>query len=281
MKKQQHFKTKLNVFTTDNKGRSGLIMACKNGHNKMVEYLLKNAYSKYKHDEKSLENLLTIQKNNENALHLCAQSGNDEAIDKLFAFCPDVCKTLHNVGDEDGQTPFYDACYYNKLECAKKLITLKNVNMRDKNGRSPFSVAIEQGNDKITNFLCNSEEFKVDIEKDDSELAVEKGHTRILCQILSRKIAINNITDIDGLKKHNILSLSMVDSWLNVCLSNGNLGLFSFLTKLQEFGLKKENKFSYIKTLLNINTQKIQNDVSGQYEKMRKGTPKMTTVDFF
>ena len=65
MKKQQHFKTHINLFTTDNKGRSGLIMACLTGHNKMVEYLFKNVYSKYKHDEKSLENLLTNKKNNQ------------------------------------------------------------------------------------------------------------------------------------------------------------------------------------------------------------------------
>ena len=266
MSKQQHFKIKINVFTTDNQGRSGLIMACLFGHNKMVEYLLENAY-----DEKSLKNLLTNKKNNQNALHYCAESGNDEAIDKLFAFCPDVCKTLRNVGDQDGDTPFFNACYYNKLECAKKLITLKNVNMRDKNGWSPFSGAIRQGNDKITNFLCNSEEFEVDISKEDLDLAVEKGDLRILCQILSKEIKINNIFDISGLKKDSILSLSMVDEWLNVCLSNNNLGLYSFLTKLKEFGLKKENKFSYIKTLLNINREKIKNDVSGEDEKMRKG----------
>ena len=274
MAKQQQFKTKMNVFSTDNTGRSGLMYAWDLGHNNTVEYLLRNVYSEYKHDAESLENLLINKKDNSrNALHSCAAHGNDEAIDKLFAFCPGVCKTLCNVGDDKfGMTPFFTACYHNKLECAKKLITSKNVNMGDKDGFSPFYGAVFNGNDKITNFLCNNSKYEVDITKEDLNLAVEKGYTTIVCQILLREMQRKNIANVDGLKKCNILSLSMVDEWLIKSHSNNSLGLFSFLTRLKEFGLKKENKFSYIKTLLNINTHKVKNDATGQYEKMRKGT---------
>ena len=65
-----------------------------------------------------------------------------------------MCKTLRNVrDDEDGCTPFYMTCYYNNLKCVKKLITLENFNMRNKNGWSPFGAAIDEGKYKITNFL--------------------------------------------------------------------------------------------------------------------------------
>ena len=57
------------------------------------------------------------------------QHGNISSSDEygqiaLFAFCRGVCERLWNVVDDKyGWTPFFRACYYNKLECVKKLIT--------------------------------------------------------------------------------------------------------------------------------------------------------------
>lgn len=265
LSRQKDFDTKLDIIATANHGINAFVAACYNNQNNIVDYLLKNVFSD--RDSDNVDELLVNKKNNKTALHFCAQAGNAAAIDKLFEFYPKICKEHCNSCDSLGQTPFLKACYNNRLECAKKLMTKENINVADNNKRTPFEYAIRNGHDRITNFLCND----VKITAEHCQLSVKNGHTTILCQLLLAQMDRNNTQDIEGLLNNEILNEKMVNEWLDICHKQGNSGLAAFLTKLKENGLKQKNSFAYIKTLLTMNSDETRNDIGSLYDAMRKG----------
>lgn len=257
----------------DNNGCNGLMRACASNHSDVVSYLLNNVYNDLENDEK--EQLLYNKQNGNTAILECAIVGNVKSIELLFEFCQEACEKHCNVRNKSGRTPFWYACKHNRLKCAEKVITRENVNMADNGDQAPLYVAVEGGHDKMTNLLCGQDKYDADVTNIHLKLAVEKGNTIILCQLLLARIRRMNINDISQLqdKKNGILNDTVADEWLNICHKKGNLGLYSFLTKLKKNGLDKKNGFDYIKALLTMSSDddKNKDGVDILYTRMRKG----------
>lgn len=289
MSMQSHFKTKIDSFATSKSGMNGLTHACKNNHIDIVRYLLNDVYGGI-NDIKKAQQILYNQEKNRNAFYYIAYWDNVEMIEEIDKFCcgignnkqeailfhKDMCNTR---SDDTASTPFIIACEKNSLECVRQLITQENVNMANSHRASPLYQAIGHGNDQIVKFLCENDDFTVDITKDDLNLCVETGSTTILCLLLLGQMKQKNVSGVESLNKYGILNVDIVNEWLQKCGNKENWAMYGFLTKLKEKGLSGRNRdnqysaFSNISRLLTMTGQTgAKNDNTDSYNLMRKGT---------
>ena len=149
-----------------------------------------------------------------------------------------------------------------------------------------MTISIATDNELICKYLCNlilskNNSVNYKISENDINYAIAYGRIEILCLLLSTMIKIvnnnyndnsmnNEINSIKQLSQYGILNSNLIDEWLNECKLNNNSALYSFLTKLNENGLKKNN-FYYFLLLLNKNSGNGNDEIDTLYKQLRKG----------
>jgi len=146
--------TEYNIKIKNKKGQIPLMVAIENKNNESIKILLSDDCNKYKIDNDCNSFLINIILKYINSNEL------EDLVDLLIENGTDK-----NEVNNHNATALHVACRYNLYKLIPKLITEKNVNMRDKNGKTPLLIAIEQKNSDCIKFLLskNSDNYNIDV----------------------------------------------------------------------------------------------------------------------
>ena len=171
-------------------GENALHLAVKGEHVEVVELLLEKLRM---FDGKWIDRSYNT-KNTEGktALHLAVELRN-ESIIKLLLKCANI---KVDASDNNGRTPFMEACIRRSKKLMKILSKVSDVNVKDKDGRTPLIWASSVGHSKVVKFLLKS---KVLINECDNRkrtaimYACMKGHIKIVRALLVAKVSLRKV----------------------------------------------------------------------------------------
>ena len=156
-------------------------------------------------------------------------------------------------------------------------MTDENVNYTNENGWTLFDAAMKFGHNTTVDYLRNKLGDGLKFAQSSVNVAVSRGQTDLVCSLILLQIKQNNIHSMTQLKKSKFFNKKIVETWLspNHLSCPRNSGLYSFLTRLNEVGLKKDKQLNYIISMLSQSqqdaTNETQNEVNQLYDKMRHG----------
>ncbi|KAG4094207.1 ankyrin [Neocallimastix lanati (nom. inval.)] len=185
--------TKKNVNMRDVNGQTPLMVAIKKENYKCVKVLLSNYGKEYSID-------VNTKDNNGNSILISTIVKFKNSKKKIYCNLIDLLIKNGANKDEvnnDKSTALHLACKYNKIILIPKLITEKNVNMRDVNGQIPLMVAIEKENYEFVKILLSNygKEYSIDVNTKDNN-----GNSILFSTIIKFKNSINKIySDLIGL----------------------------------------------------------------------------------
>lgn len=138
---------KVDFNIVNKNGDSLILVCCRYGHAKVLEYFLNN---------------LSVEDLTQGKRHVSTKDGFNPLIASIYSNCVDAVQVLcefgmnineqYSDGFNMGRTPLHVAVLYKKPECVKKLIELGcDVNVTDNNGQIPLTYAILSKNDNKEN----------------------------------------------------------------------------------------------------------------------------------
>lgn len=207
-----------NINLCAKNGLSPLFVACKNGNNRAVKFLLKKGAAinyqcaKYRktplyischENHKDTAQLLLdhganvdlCTQNGVSLLYNACQDGHDNFVKFLVKSGADI-----NLCTEEGASPFYAACHngHHKTVCLL-LSNGADINLSKKNGESPIYTASNYGYLSIVELLLHNNANNNLCKKNRESplyVACKNGHERIV-QLLLEHDDLNNVENID------------------------------------------------------------------------------------
>ena len=113
--------------------------------------------------------------------------------------------------------------------------------------KTPLMVAIENSTQTCVKELCKRHDLKIlesknEEDKNGIDLAVQSGNVAIFSILIITLLDRYNIDTIEGLLKNStFFNEKLILSWLDICQTVNNAGLFAFLTSMYENPIKEKN----------------------------------------
>lgn len=159
----KRFQTKANLEAANKWGYTPFAIALSRGYKGVVEHLIQAGA---KQDVKI--------HNGDTALHLAVAGGHNDLIKMVMT------DARAKAVNDSGASPWMDAIRENKIEIAKVLIPLSNVNDRMKNNKTPLHIAAEKSDVDGVNWVYG-------LRKKTLEYHDNKGNTPLLLALLGKK----------------------------------------------------------------------------------------------
>lgn len=219
-------------------GITPVSIACENGNEKIVEYLLKHG---------SIINYINT-KDETSPLYKACQEGQDSIIKLLLTYGAEINYC------QEGASLLYRACQKGHDRTVQYLLTYgADINLRTEKGISPLYVALQEGHDHIVQLL-----FKrgADINLCDEEgvsllhKACQKGHNSTVQHLLNNEAEINLRTKT-GISPLYIACQEGNDSTIQILLSKqANINLCTENNESPLYVACKNGHYSTVKLLL-------------------------------
>ncbi|KAI8498544.1 hypothetical protein Bbelb_237460 [Branchiostoma belcheri] len=201
-----------------NDGDTGLHAACRGGHDKVVELLIKNR-----------ADLNVTNKAGDTGLHAACREGHYEVAELLIMNQADLNVTNVNQADlnvtnEDGNTALHVACAWVRNEVVELLIKNQaDMNVTNKNGDTLLHAACRGGYVKVVEvFIKNQADLNVTNKNGDTALQVacRLGKVKVV-ELLTKDRTDLNVTEKDR------------DTLLHAACEEGNVKVVELLIKNQ------------------------------------------------
>lgn len=164
----------LSIETTDDDGRTALLLAANEGYYKTVEFLLHKGADINRQDARK-----------QTALHLATRNSWGAAVNMLLESGADP-----DLADDKGKTPLHVAARIGHLAITQKLIAAgANPLLRDHKGRTALDIALDRHEPALEAVLSSYTQAREELEKQRRENAARKKHAE-------------HLTKIDRLSKH-------------------------------------------------------------------------------
>ncbi len=172
----------------DENGRTPLHWACREGYERVVEYLINEGADVNIRDN-----------NNVLPMHSIAIHGPTYIADLLIKKGTDI-----NVQSRSGYTPLHYAAHYNQLDIAKLLVEKgADVHIRDQYGRTPLVHACREGGNAEIAKLLISHGADINIKDNEGDtpldFAVLRGHKEVVKVLVANGVVVS-IKDREGME---------------------------------------------------------------------------------